>query len=104
LAKAVGMTPRLELDRIRTRQRIIGAHVTSDPAWEILLDLADAGSLKTSAVGGSTRIPNTTVLRYINMLESRGLVERKSADGDARLTLVSLTDAGQAAVAESLAA
>ena len=97
------MTARAEIDRIVRRQRVLGAAMLGDPAWEILLDLADAGSLKTSAVGASTRIPLTTALRYIDMLESRGLVERQGNQSDARLTVVSLSEAGREAVERCLA-
>ena len=97
------MNARGELERIIRRQRVIGAAILGDPAWEILLDLADAGPLKTSAVGASTRIPATTALRYIRMLEKQGLIERDSLPGDSRLTIVTLSEAGREAVERCLA-
>lgn len=97
------MSARAEIERIRMRQRILGDCLRGDPAWEILLDLADAGSLKTSAVGGSTRVPPTTTLRYLAQFENEGLIERVGGHSDARLSLVSLTQAGREAVDRCLA-
>lgn len=93
---------RKELDRIIARQRLFGGSLLSDPAWEILLDLADAGSLKTSAVGAMTRIPATTALRYLARLEAEGLIERANREADQRLSIVSLTERGAGLVAQSL--
>lgn len=97
------MNARDELDRILERQRVLGECVRGDPAWEILLDLADAGSLKTSSVGSTTRVPQTTALRHIKLLERDGLVKCTGGHGDARLSIVSLTQAGREAVERCLA-
>lgn len=97
------MTARDELNRILERQRAIGSALRGDPAWEILLDLADAGQLKTSAVGGTTRVSQTTALRYLGVLEGQGLIEREGGYADGRLNIVRLTTKGLETVERCLA-
>lgn len=93
------MSVRIELARARSRRAIPGA---GDAVWEILLDIADAGALKTSAVGAATAIAPTTALRHIRSLEISGLIQRRGDPSDGRYTIISLTDAGRAAVERCL--
>ena len=53
----------------------------------------------TSACIGSG-VPSTTALRWLNVLEARGLVEREEDNADARRSFVRLTPRGQALMRE----
>ena len=96
------MTIRAEIERARLRRAALPG-LGGDPAWEVLLDLADGGKMKTSCVGGSLGVAQTTALRYIRRLEDKGMVERSDDPDDGRYTLVCLTDAGRAAVERCIA-
>jgi len=83
--------------RERRRRNEIFADDTlfGEPAWDILLDLFVAGEKNkrvavTSACIGSG-VPSTTALRWLNVLELRGLVEREDDNQDARRSFVRLT-------------
>lgn len=98
------MTAGEELERIRTRRRILGTALRGAAAWEILLELAAAGRpLKTSCVGASTNIRPTTALRYIDTLEEAGLVRRSVTEADDRVVLISLSAEGRETVERCLA-
>ncbi|WCT73508.1 hypothetical protein PQ455_18170 [Sphingomonas naphthae] len=79
----------------RRRERLFGAGLFSDPAWDILLDLLVAGaeqraiSVSSACLAGAG--PATTGLRHLGMLERRGLVERVRAPGKSRRVHVRLT-------------
>ncbi|MFM6932560.1 MAG: MarR family transcriptional regulator [Novosphingobium sp.] len=80
--------------RLRT-QFFTGADLFGEPAWDLLLDLfinANEGKQVpvTSACIGAA-VPTTTALRWLAILESRGLVEREADSSDARRIFVRLT-------------
>ncbi len=80
----------------RRRAEVFGDEsLFGEPAWDILLDLFVAGErgkrvAVTSACIGSG-VPSTTALRWLNVLEARGLVEREEDNADARRSFVRLT-------------
>lgn len=87
------------LQLYRERRRRIEAFgddtLFGEPAWDILLDLFVAGErgkrvAVTSACIGSG-VPSTTALRWLNVLELRGMVEREDDNHDARRSFVRLT-------------
>lgn len=66
-----------------------------EPAWDLLLDLYIAAcegkrTPVTSACIGAA-VPNTTALRWLSILEKRGLIEREADASDARRYFVRLT-------------
>jgi len=69
-----------------------------DPAWDILLELFAANCegrrLSISAVGLTAKIPPTTVLRWIAVLEQKGLLAREEDPHDARRTFLNLSADG----------
>lgn len=93
----------------RTRDAIFDdPELFGEPAWDILLDLASAernGALisVTSACIGSC-VPPTTALRWLTVLERKGLVQREEDAHDKRRAYVRLTKAGAAKLKEYFAA
>jgi hypothetical protein len=87
----------LQLYRDRRRR----SHVFGDdslfgePAWDILLDLFISAKQRkrvavTSACIGAA-VPNTTALRWLSVLEEKGLVVREADSNDARRMFVRLS-------------
>jgi Winged helix DNA-binding domain len=77
------------------RDQGLGGDLFSDPAWNILLD-AYASSLDGRQVSVSdaciaARAPYTTGLRWLRVLEQRGLITRENDQADKRRVYVSLT-------------
>lgn len=101
------MTPRYELaDRLfamrRYRDQLLGAELFSDPVWDILLDLyraeAHARTVKVSSVGLMSVAP-TTALRWLKIMQKRGLISRRDDPLDGRRVYVELTPQGKAQIA-----
>jgi len=91
LAKAQG-----EYRRRRDRRLFFDDHsLFGEPAWDLLLDLFIAGLERkllpvTSACIGAA-VPTTTALRWLTLLEQRGLVIREPDPSDARRAHVRLS-------------
>ena len=72
--------------------------VFGEPAWDMLLDLMMARErgqkLSVTAVTQGAAAAPTTALRYLAILESLGLIERKRDQNDGRRSWLQLTDAG----------
>ena len=81
-----------------SRGQYFRAALFSDPAWDILLELFvaphEGRRVYISAVGLAADIPLSTALRWVNVLESEGLVEREDDPLDARRTYLRLTEEG----------
>lgn len=76
----------------RLREKFFSAEMFSDPAWDILLDLA-AGDLagKTTSVSSlclAAAVPGTTALRWIKSMTEAGMLEREADAHDGRRVLV----------------
>jgi len=89
------MAQRMYRNRRRRSEIFADDTLFGEPAWDILLDLFVAGErgkrvAVTSACIGSG-VPSTTALRWLNVLEMRGLVEREDDNQDARRSFVRLT-------------
>lgn len=90
---------RLYRDRRRRADVFGGDHdLFGEPAWDILLDLYIAAAEKRDVrIGDScvaAAVPKTTALRWLGTLTERGLVERLNDRGDARSSIIRLTDKG----------
>ena len=86
----------------RLRARFLPADLFGEPTWDILLDLYVATQENrpvptTSACIGAD-VPPTTALRWLRILEARGLVEREEDGRDGRRTFVRLSEQGLAAM------
>lgn len=90
----------------RARNRIFDASLFADPAWDILLNLyvcCAEGRLETvSDACVASRVPATTALRWIGILESRNFVNRARDPKDKRRVFLSLTREGLSKMDEAL--
>ncbi|MEL0210672.1 MAG: MarR family transcriptional regulator [Novosphingobium sp.] len=92
----------------RRRHKFLPADLFGEPTWDILLDLyiatrEDRRVPTTSACIGA-HVPPTTALRWLRILEARGLVEREDDGRDGRRTFVRLSASGLMAMDQTLAA
>lgn len=90
----------------RRRHKALPADLFGEPTWDILLDLyiaarEDRRVPTTSACIGA-HVPPTTALRWLRILEARGLVEREDDGRDGRRTFVRLTWRGMDAMDQTL--
>ncbi|WP_084174522.1 response regulator [Afifella pfennigii] len=81
------------------RQTIFKADLFSDPAWEMLLDLAVAEAsgrwISVTSLCLASGVSTTTALRRIDDLQDAGLVERFPDEADRRRIIVRLTETGR---------
>jgi DNA-binding MarR family transcriptional regulator len=73
----------------------VGVEVTR-AGYAVLRCLADAGRLSIRAVADACAMDAATASRQVSQLVDAGLVDRRTADGDARTAELSLTDRGRA--------
>jgi hypothetical protein len=90
----------------RLRSDFFDADLFFDPAWDILLDLYATElaqhRITVSAVCIGSAVPATTALRWIKLLETRGLLVRHSDPLDGRRVYLSLTAAASKKMSEYL--
>lgn len=84
------------------RSRILGEDLFSDPAWSILLELyafaLEQRRITISAISRRANVSLTTVLRWLDALGKKELIQRDCDPFDARMVRVSLTPKGMAAM------
>jgi predicted transcriptional regulator len=82
----------------REREEIFDATLFSDPAWDMLLDLyiarARGRRVTTSCACVAANCPPSTALRWLELLERQGLIERSDHDRDKRVRCIALTSKG----------
>jgi DNA-binding MarR family transcriptional regulator len=92
----------------RLRAKFFSADLFAEPAWDMLLELYAAELDGIRATIGSLSlgagVPATTALRWIQVLEEKGLFTRHPDPLDKRRTFVSLTKKGIDAMSAYLAA
>jgi DNA-binding MarR family transcriptional regulator len=80
----------------RQRDRAFADAIFSDPAWDILLDLylSHCNHRRVSVTSAciAANVPATTALRWVAVLERKGLIVRATDPRDSRRKLLSLTD------------
>ena len=80
----------------RLRQTHFAAELFSDPAWDILLDLALAERqqrrVSVSSLCIGAQVPTTTALRWIKHMTDSGLLVRMDDPLDARRKFVELSE------------
>lgn len=79
----------------RKRSEFFDSTLFADPAWDILLELyaAELGQRRVSVgcLSLGAAVPATTALRWIKLLENRGMVRRNDDPLDGRRVFVTLT-------------
>jgi len=84
----------------RRRARYLSIDLFGEPTWDILLDLyvsaREGRRVPTTSACIGAHVPPTTALRWLRILEMRGLVEREEDGRDGRRTFVRLTERGRA--------
>jgi len=105
----IGRLAQLHYEKRRARDAIFSdPELFGEPAWDILLDLARAQaagervSVKSACLGSCS--PSTTGLRWLGILEKRGLVERQEDPFDKRRAYVRLSKEGTAKLRKYFAA
>lgn len=82
----------------RRREKIFGADLFGEPAWDILLELYAAElthqNLSVSDACYASAVPHTTALRWIAKLENDGWVTRVYDPCDGRRCWLMLSDQG----------
>ncbi|MBF9153159.1 winged helix DNA-binding protein [Novosphingobium jiangmenense] len=92
----------------RRRHKYLPADLFGEPTWDILLDLyvaaRESRRVPTTSACIGAHVPPTTALRWLRILEARGMVEREDDGKDGRRTFVRLTPSGLAAMDGALRA
>lgn len=82
----------------RQRTEFWSTELFGEPAWDIMLDLyihaCEGRDISVSSACIASCVPATTASRWMNLLESHGLVERQKARHDFRVQYVQLTIEG----------
>jgi len=86
----------------RSKARLLAAASNDvESATQMLLHTVAAdGPMRASALAVSAQADLSTVSRQVGVLVSRGLLERQADQLDGRASLLAVTDAGRAALAE----
>ncbi len=96
-----------ELRRRRMRARFLPSELFGEGGWSILLDLFvsehHGRKVSTTSACIAADVPGTTALRWLDVLESEGLIERSQTVSDKRVKYVSLTDEARSALTSLLA-
>ena len=91
---------------LRQRNRAFPDGIFADPAWDILLDLylAHCNDRQVSVMNAcnAASVPPTTALRWVTVLEDKGLITRSNDSRDSRRKLLSLTSNALAMVETAL--
>ena len=89
----------------KKRAEVFSAGYFSDPAWDILLDLADAeisgSALCVTQLGLDNSCPTATIIRHINKLLKDGFIIRRKDGYDCRRTFVMLSERGRSFLQKS---
>lgn len=101
---------KLANDHLRSsllRKELLGAELSSEYCWAILVALylsrCDASRMCVTDIVYSTAIPTATVIRWLALLSSRGLVLRSPDRTDARRTWIVLNDSAVTLIEKCLA-
>jgi DNA-binding MarR family transcriptional regulator len=83
------------LQQRQRRSELFGEDLFSDPVWDMLLLLFSEQPIrdhvKVRDFQFLARVPMSTTLRWLAVLEDRGLIWRRGDDADRRATNVGLT-------------
>ncbi|HET9810466.1 MAG TPA: MarR family transcriptional regulator [Sphingomicrobium sp.] len=86
----------------KARREFFDSQLFADPAWDILLELyaleCEQHRISVSKLSMNAGVPGTTGLRWVDRLESDGLVARSDDALDARRVWIRLSDKGSSAM------
>lgn len=85
---------------IGARLRAIGLDI---PAWRVLMILGERSPRGVRDIADAAVIPLSTMTRIVQRMETAGMVVLGSHTADARITEVSLSELGEARLAEARA-
>ena len=89
------------------RQKYLPPELFAEPAWDMLLDLfiaqMEGREVSVTSVCLASSSPPTTALRWLEVVQGLGLVERSPSAEDRRVSHVRLTSAGSNALRRYLA-
>jgi DNA-binding MarR family transcriptional regulator len=77
---------------------VVSANGFSASEWRVLATLAGNEPTSIGRIAQITTIKQSTVSRLLDRMEAAGYVERLDNDGDRRITLVTITPAGNRVV------
>ena len=92
----------------QAKARILGDELSAlgEPVWKILIELVIATEEETnisvSDISSRISLPETTALRYVNILESKGYTIRTPHQADHSDSNLRLTKQGQSKMSEAL--
>ncbi len=72
----------------------------SEQQWRILRVVDEAGDIEQTAIAQAACLQLPSLTRILRSMENDGLVGRKTDEADRRRTLVSITPAGRALIAQ----
>ncbi|WP_378941832.1 MarR family winged helix-turn-helix transcriptional regulator [Mesorhizobium sp. ANAO-SY3R2] len=85
----------------RVLERSLDSAGLSDATWAPLVHLqASGGGITQKDLAGLVGIDGSTLVRLLDILTDKGLIERRVDKADRRANLIFLTDAGREAVTE----
>ncbi|QDL39699.1 MarR family winged helix-turn-helix transcriptional regulator [Rhodoferax sediminis] len=73
---------------------VVNANGFTVSEWRVLAALAGSEPISIGHIAQITTIKQSTVSRLLDRMEAAGYVERLNKDGDRRITLVTITPAG----------
>lgn len=95
------------IDARAARRQFFGSNLFADPAWDILLELyvlrREQRRTSVSKLCIAAEVPGTTASRWLDRLNTDGLIERQNDPLDARRVWVSLSTTGLALMESYLA-
>ena len=80
---------------------ILRAHDVTEQQWRVLRMVRDLKETEVTVLAGEAFLLAPSLSRILRDLAARGLLTRRSADGDQRRSVVSLTDEGRALIARA---
>ncbi|MGK2881210.1 MAG: MarR family winged helix-turn-helix transcriptional regulator [Mycobacterium sp.] len=89
------MGVRLQAAMNRQLQRDCGLSLAD---YDVLVALSESGAMRIAALGEAVAWEQSRVSHHLTRMRSRGLVEREGISDDRRGAVVSITEAGRAAL------
>ena len=87
-----------EYKRRASRPNFFAQELFGEPCWDMLLDLASATldnkNVSVSSSCFASGVPQSTALRWLRLMEERGLVVRQADSHDKRKSYIRMSDAG----------